>query len=59
VESDSHSFVTLGRISFLSFHWIGIVLKMAESREETPSTSWQTETEGSGDDDMDFEVRQP
>ena len=31
---------------------------MAESREETPSTSWQTETEGSGDDDMDFEVRQ-
>jgi hypothetical protein len=32
---------------------------MAHSREETLSPSWQTETEGSGDDDMDFEVRRP
>lgn len=29
---------------------------MAESREETPSAIWQSETEGSDGDDMDFEV---
>lgn len=44
--------------TLLGFYQIGAFSKMDGSREETPSSVWQ-ETEGSGDDDMDFEVSQP